>query len=75
MYKLKDTLHQQRNTDLGYSWDAQRNFGTVEISKDELFSRLEFEPFHSDTDKDTFAQSLGWRFNIDKQVYYRLKGY
>lgn len=75
MYLLRESLYERRDRKLGYSWDAIRNFGTVEIEQEELFSRPEFEVFHTNNDKDTFAQELGWRYNIDKQVYYRLKGF
>lgn len=59
----------------GYKWSIRAKFGVVEISEEELFSRLEFAHFRAHSAKFSYAMNLGWRFNIDNQKWYRIKGH
>lgn len=59
----------------GYKWSVQAKYGIVETSQEELFSRVEFECLDSSDEKVVYAVSLGWRFNVDNQRWYRIKGH
>ena len=58
----------------GYKWSIQAKYGIVEIKQEDLFNRIEFGG-QTQSEKVVYAVSLGWRFNIDNQKWYRILGY
>lgn len=67
--------HVDNNPMLGYKWSIQAKYGTINISEEDLFNRLEFQYITGHEYKVSYAMDLGWRFNIDCQMWYRIKGY
>lgn len=59
----------------GYRWSIQAHYGTISISEEELFNRVEFQHLEKHEYKVSYAMDLGWRFNVDSQMWYRIKGY
>ena len=66
---------EDNNVMKGYKWSIQAKYGIVEISQEELFSRVEFQCIESNDEKVVYAVGLGWRFNVDSQKWYRIRGY
>lgn len=58
----------------GYKWSIQNKYGIVSISDEELFNRIEFQHCKDQSEKIVYAVHLGWRFNVDNQLWYRIKG-
>lgn len=63
------------NVNYGYKWSVQSDYGIIVIEKDELFSRIEFDYFETEQACFDYAHDQGWRFNVDNQKWYRIKGY
>lgn len=59
----------------GYSWLIQAKYGTVYTTEEELFGRPEFAHLDKHEYKVAYAMDLGWRFNVDNQKWYRIRGY
>lgn len=59
----------------GYKWSIQNKHGIVETVQKELFSRPEFQCLESQSEQIVYAVHLGWRFNVDNQKWYRIKGH
>lgn len=74
MHKLPKEYYAEGFHLMGYSWKAQAEFGTVYIDEKELFDRIEFGHFPDHEHKVAYAMDMGWRFNIDNQKWYRLRG-
>lgn len=67
--------HVNDNPMLGYKWSVQAKFGTVSISEEELFNRIEFRHLTEHECKVAYAMDLNWRYNVDNGQWYRIKGY
>jgi hypothetical protein len=72
---MKPEWHNQNNPMLGYKWEIQYKYGIIWITEDELFDRREFKHFTTHEYKVAYAMDMGWRFNIDNQMWYRISGY
>lgn len=72
---IKKDWHVNNNPLLGYLWSIQTQYGTVYISEEELFNRVEFQHILKHENKVSYAMDLGWRFNVDNGMWYRIKGY
>lgn len=74
MHKLPKEYYAEGFHLMGYTWKAQAEFGIVQIEEAELFNRSEFQHFTDHEEMVAYAMDLGWRFNIDNQKWYRLRG-
>lgn len=72
---IKNEWFEDNNVNKGYKWSIKAEHGTVSVSEGELFNREEFKHFNEQADKMHYALELGWRFNVDNQMWYRIKGY
>lgn len=59
----------------GYKWSVQAEYGTISIEEEELFNRIEFQHISEHEHKVAYAMDLGWRYNVDNQMWYRIKGH
>lgn len=75
MSKIPKEWHEDNHPLKGYKWKVRAENGTIQITEDELFSREEFVHFREHEQKVAYAMDLGWRFNMDNQRWYRIKGY
>lgn len=75
MHILPMYVYDNRDNSLGYTWKSQAELGTVFISEDELFGRIEFQHFTEHDHKVKYAMDLGWRYNVDNGRWYRLKSF
>lgn len=67
--------HEDNNLLKGYKWSVQAKYGTVSISQEELFNRVEFQHIEKHEHKILYAVDLGWRYNVDNGKWYRIKGH
>lgn len=74
-HTVQSNWHTNNNPMLGYTWKTLAEHGWVEIEEGELFSRIEFNHLTEHEYKVAYAMDLGWRFNVDNQKWYRVKGY
>ena len=73
--KIKEEWHVDNHELKGYKWSIQAKYGTVYIPEEELFNRIEYQHLTKHEYKVSYAMDLGWRFNVDNQMWYRIKGY
>lgn len=67
--------HEQDNPMFGYKWSIQAKYGVIWVTEDELFDRREFRYFEKHEEKVAYAMDMGWRFSVDSQLWYRIKGH
>lgn len=67
--------HEDNQEYKGYKWSIRAEYGTVEITEEDLFSRVEFEHITEHKIKVAYAMDLGWRHNVDNGKWYRIKNH
>lgn len=72
---MDSSWHEQDNPMYGYKWSIQAKYGTVVIDEGELFNRKEFQSFPSHEYKVAYAMDMGWRYNVDSGMWYRIRGF
>lgn len=72
---VPNTWHIGDNPMLGYKWTIIGKHGLVSIPEEELFNRIEFQHLTEREYKVSYAMDLGWRYNVDNQEWYRIRGY